>query len=112
MKTGLLLSFFILSLPVLSFTQERRNDHGYDKHRVDSYCEPGSALSVFSENGDRFLLIINDIRQNTFPQARVRIEGLPQVTNEVQIIFDDNRTQAIQKRITFSDPVEGKAINL
>ncbi len=122
MKVRLLLPLLILLFPSLSFAQDRRNEHGYDNHgndnrgydnrRGENHGEAGSALSIFSENGDKFFLMINGIKQNAYPQTKVRVEGLPQVTNEIQIIFDDNRTQAIQKRITFSDPVEGKAINL
>jgi hypothetical protein len=100
----------LLLFPLVTPAQDRSHDHAYD--RRDNYGEPGSALTVFSENREPFFLMINGIKQNAYPQTRVRVEGLPQVTNDVQIIFDDNRTQAIQKRITFSDPVEGKAVNM
>ncbi len=74
--------------------------------------EAGSAFTIFSVSGDRFYLMINGIKQNTYPQQKIRIEYLPQVTNDIQIIFDDNQTPAISKRITFVDPLEGRAVNL
>lgn len=82
-------------------------NNGYNMQGV-----AGSALSVFSETGERFYLILNGVKQNMYAQSRVRIEGLPQVVNDVQIIFDDNRTPAINRTITFMDPVEGDAVNL
>ncbi len=88
---------------------ERRESHGGGREMAG---EAGSALTVFSESGDRFQLLVNGVKQNAQPQTRIRIEHLPQVGNELQVIFDDNRTPAITKRISFMDPVEGKAINL
>ncbi len=73
---------------------------------------PGSALTIWSESGERFFLILNGIKQNMYAQSKVRIEGLPQVINDIQIIFDDNRTAAISKTISFMDPVEGQPISL
>lgn len=109
----------IIVFPLFALAQDRRGGQGggrsggySDGGRSGGYTEGGSALSVFSENGDQFFLIINGVKQNTYPQTRVRVEGLPQVTNDVQIIFDDNRTPAIQKRITFANPVDNNAINL
>ena len=100
-----------LSVVELSFAQDRRFEHGRE-NRTSIYTESGSALTVFSATGDQFFLMINGVKQNTYPQNRVRVEGLPQVTNDVQVIFNDNRTQAIQKKITFSNPVDEQAINL
>jgi hypothetical protein len=122
-RTTLLL--LIAAMPILSFGQYKKNyDEGQRNNNHDNRgrdnddrgyganCEAGSALTIFSENGERFLLIINGVKQNNYADSRVRIEGLPQVTNDIQIIFDDNRRPSISKRITFVDPVEGKAVNL
>jgi uncharacterized protein DUF4476 len=103
----ILLSFI---LPVFSFSQDRRYEQGHDGHQEQG--ERGSALTVFSENGDMFYLVINGLKQNNAPQTRVRVESLPEVNDEIQILFADNMTREIRKRITFADPVEGKAINL
>ena len=116
------LLFLMVAMPLFSFGQYKKsydNQGGqrgnYTDNRGGGYgmnCEAGSALTVFSETGEKFLLIINGVKQNYYADSRVRIEGLPEVTNEIQIIFDDNATPAISKRINFVDPVEGKAVNL
>lgn len=104
----------IAALPLAAIAQQRHNNggsrgggRGYEMMGV-----PGSALSVWSENGERFYLILNGVKQNMYAQSRVRIEGLPQVVNDIQIIFDDNRTPAISKTISFMDPVEGQPVSL
>ena len=131
MKQKLLL-VAMMALPLFSIAQDRRsgnNNHGGNNHgggngggrgygngQGSGYGQlvgvPGSALSVSSENGERFFLMLNGIKQNTYSQSRVRIEDLPYVVNDIQIIFDDNRTPAISKTITFMDPVEGGPVNL
>ncbi len=133
MKRSVLL-FLIAAMPLISIGQNKRNynnqnqgggqRNNYNDNRgdgrggngygggYDANCEVGSALTIYSENGERFLLMINGVKQNMYADSRVRVEGLPQVTNDIQIIFDDNVTAAISKRITFVDPVEGKAVAL
>ena len=117
MKKSMSLLFAVIALPILMSAQERRHDnhnHGgpRDGYYQEMQGEPGSALSIFSENGERFFLMLNGIKQNSVPQSRIRIEDLPKVVNDIQIIFDDNRTPAISKTVTFMDPVEGHAVNL
>ena len=117
MKRKVLL-LLIVALPLITTAQYKRNYNNrgnyQDNNGVgnDMCCEAGSAVTIFSESGDRFLLIINGIKQNSYPDTRVRVEGLPEVTNDIEIIFDDNRTPAIMKRIAFMDPVDGKPVNL
>lgn len=134
MKSKLLI-VAMLAIPALTFAQNRKH---YDNNRqsnqynngsqygngnnskggsrnsyfCDFQAEAGSALTVFSETGDRFFLIINGVKQNRYADTRIRVEGMPEVTNDIQIIFDDNRTPAITKRINFMDPLEGRAVNL
>jgi len=83
------------------------------------YAEPqrpmdheSSTLTVFSENGERFFLILNGVNQNNVPQSRIRVEGLPEFGNDVQIVFADNQTPAIRKRINIADPVDGREVNM
>ena len=119
----------MMALPLMSIAQEKRGKNGngygngygnYDgrghsgqrSSTVQPVGQVGSALSVSSDNGERFFLILNGIKQNVYPQSRVRVEDLPMVQNDVQIIFDDNRTPAIMRTITFMDPVDGNAVNL
>ncbi len=110
----------LLLLSQVTFAQSQITKYNYNRDRRGNnggggkvyYGEAGSALTIFSESGDQFQLILNGVRQNSYPQNRIRIEDLPQVENEIQIIFDDNVTPSITKRIAFLDPVDGKAVNL
>ena len=85
MKRNLLLVSIIYMLPLLAIAQDRRYDQPHERHG-ENMGESGSALTIFSENGSQFFLILNGIKQNNMPQSKVRVEGLPQVTNEIQII--------------------------
>ena len=120
MKRNTLLILCMMIMPLMSFGQDRKGynhgDRGNNNHdgggRTSTFGQPGSALTIFSENGDYFYLMINGIKQNMNAQTRVRVEALPMVTNDIEIIFDDNRTRAIHRTINFVDPVDGQAINL
>ena len=103
--TLLFLSVFI---PLLSSAQSYRQNYRDD--RRSDY--DASTLSVFSENGEQFFLVLNGVNQNNVPATKLRIEGLPQYGNDIEIIFADRRTQAIRKRINIADPVDGKAVNM
>ena len=115
MKLKSYLLLFIL-FPLLSFGQERRDDQRDKRkdedHRDNNIAEGGSALTIFSENGDQFFLIINGVKQNNYLQTKVRVEDLPQAVNDIQVLFGDNFTREIEKRITIADPIEGRPINL
>lgn len=83
-----------------------RDNSNYDNN------ETGSALTVFSETGDPFFLMINGVKQNYNPQSRVRVEGLPQVYNDIVVTFTNGNIRPVEKQVNFSDPVNGKAISL
>ncbi len=74
--------------------------------------QEASTLSVYSENGEQFFLVINGINQNNIPSSRIRVEGLPKYDNDVQVLFADQRTPQIIKRVNIADPVDGKAVNM
>ena len=114
MKHTPLLLVFIMLVPLLSFGQhDQQNYQQADRAvRRDHIREEMSTLTVCSENGEQFFLVLNGIRQNTMPQSRVRVEQLPQYMNDVQIVFADNRTPELQNRVTIADPIEGKAANM
>ncbi|MBK6641612.1 MAG: DUF4476 domain-containing protein [Bacteroidetes bacterium] len=44
---------------------------------------------VFTENGERFTLILNGLRQNTQPETNVKIEGLTANFYKLKVIFED-----------------------
>jgi hypothetical protein len=123
MKTNLLSILILVAFPSLLLAQQTRggsqinrtgrvpNGRGYSVN-YDYQVQYGSALSIFSETGEPFFLLLNGIRQNGYPQSRIRIEGLPDVVNDIQVIFDDDQTPSISRRISFIDPVEGGPVNL
>ena len=115
MKRLSLIAVLLLSSSFVVNAQDRRGGEHREgrpgEGRMMNF-ETGSALTVFAESGDRFYLMLNGVKQNSAAQTRVRIEALPQVENEIQIIFDDNATPEISRRISFTDPVDGRAVNL
>ncbi len=104
-RTALLL--LILLASVSSFAQPGQR---YEQGR--RMVHESSTLSVFSENGEQFFLVLNGINQNNAPQSRIRVEGLPEYGNDVQIIFADNHTPAIRKTINIADPIDGREVNM
>jgi hypothetical protein len=86
------------------------NQHG--SYRYDSYQHETSVLSVFSENGEPFFLILNGVRQNMAPQSKIRVESLPKYMTDVEVAFADSRAPHLHKAVSISDPIDGKAVNL
>ncbi len=63
-----------------------------------------SSLTIFSEDGYKFYLILNGQRQNNVAMTNVRIDGLSQPQYAVKIIFDDKAKPEISKNIPTTDP--------
>ncbi len=84
-KLLLLLSFFI-SIALFSNAQKTGN------------------LTVFSEDGDKFYLVLNGEKQNDKPQTNIRVEELPQPYYSAKIIFADSAMATISKNLQISDP--------
>jgi hypothetical protein len=57
----------------------------------------GSNLTVFSEDGNRFFLILNGERQNTDAQTNIRVEDLTQGWYNCKIIFEDKTLGEVSK---------------
>ncbi|MCI5055995.1 MAG: DUF4476 domain-containing protein [Flavobacteriales bacterium] len=57
-----------------------------------------SNLVVFSENGERFYLILNGIRQNADPQTNIKIEGLSNQFYSAKVIFADQSLGEVAKK--------------
>lgn len=64
-------------------------------------------LTIFSEDGDRFYLILNGVKQNPTPQTNVRVDGLHNDHYSAKILFED----ASKPEITKSVPVKDAATN-
>ncbi len=101
-----LISFALFLLPLFSFAQDGYVYNGRPQR------EESSTLSVFSENGQPFYLILNGVNQNAAPQSKIRVEGLPQYGNDIEIAFADRNMPGIHKKVNIADPVDGKAVNM
>lgn len=63
-----------------------------------------SSLTIFSEDGDKFYLVLNGQKQNQIAQTNVRIDGLTQPYYLVKILFEDQAKPEISKNILTTDP--------
>jgi len=63
-----------------------------------------SSLTIFSEDGYKFYLVLNGQRQNTIAQTNVRIDGLSQPYYNAKIVFEDPAKPEISKNIPTNDP--------
>ncbi len=60
----------------------------------------------FSENGERFYVILNGLRQNDSPETNVKVSGLNPTAYQVKIIFEDEQLGAFDKKIFLYDFTE------
>jgi hypothetical protein len=74
----------VVALPLLSFGQ-------------------GASVTIFSEDGDKFILYLNAVQQNKLPQANLRIDGLTQPYYKARIVFEDKAKANIEKNIPVND---------
>jgi hypothetical protein len=58
-----------------------------------------SDVSFFCQDGLKFWVIINGIKQNDTPQTNVKVSGLSASNYKAKIIFDNNAIPAIDKTI-------------
>ncbi len=61
------------------------------------YAQKHGALTIFSEDGDKFFLVLNGEKQNNSGQVNIRIEELPQPYYNAKIIFQDSSIMPISK---------------
>lgn len=54
-------------------------------------------LTIFSEDGDKFFLVLNGELQNDIPQTNIRIEDLNQPYYNAKILFEDKTLAEISK---------------
>ena len=55
------------------------------------------AVTIFSENGEKFYLVLNGLRQNNVAQTNVRVDGLTQPNYNAKIIFEDKNLPEISR---------------
>src|SRR5580704_5080421 len=63
----------------------------------------GGSLTIFSEDGDKFILFLNGAQQNNASQANLRLDGLTQQYYKAKIVFDDKAKAPIDKNISVTD---------
>lgn len=61
--------------------------------------QPTGAITIFSEDGSKFFLVLNGQRQNVASQTNVRIDGLTQPYYSAKVIFEDQTLGEISKNL-------------
>jgi hypothetical protein len=64
-------------------------------------------LTIFSEDGDKFFLILNGEKQNEAAQTNLRVEDLPQPYYNAKIVFKDSTIPSISKNNLMITNAEG-----
>jgi hypothetical protein len=64
------------------------------------------SAQIFAEQGERFWVIINGVKQNTDPQTNVLVQGLRAPNYKMKIIFEDNNLPELDQNLFFNDPGE------
>lgn len=59
--------------------------------------QPVGHLTIFSEDGDKFFLILNGEKQNNVAQTNLRVEDLNQPYYNAKVIFEDKTLAEISK---------------
>lgn len=75
------LSCFLVCLSTLVFSQER-------------------VATFFAQDGDKFWVIVDGIRQNDKPAANVKVTGLTKDMYRIKIIFENETLKSIDQTIT------------
>jgi len=91
MKHKITFTAFVLLLTTLCFGQ----------------IQPFGHLTIFSEHGDKFFLVLNGERINDVAQTNIRVEDLVQPYYNAKIIFEDNTRNEISKNFLQVTDVDG-----
>lgn len=65
-----------------------------------------SNLIFFTENGERFTVILNGVRQNPTPETNVKVTDLPAPSYKLKVIFDDPALGELDKNLMFNQGTE------
>lgn len=68
-----------------------------------SFAQLSSKITVFSEEGKPFYLIVNGIKQNDKPLTNVMVDGLTFPNYKVKVLFEDANLAPIDKNIFTQD---------
>lgn len=69
-------------------------------------------LTVFSEDGDKFFLVLNGEKQNEVAQTNIRIEELNQPYYSARVIFEDKTLQSITKNNLMIQDADGVFVDV
>lgn len=69
---------------------------------------PTGNLTIFSEDGDPFYLVLNGEMQNDIPQTNIRIEDLNQPYYNAKILFEDKSLVEITKKNLEITDIDGE----
>lgn len=70
---------------------------------VTTFAQIPSKVTVFSEDGNPFYLVVNGIKQNDKPLTNVLVDGLTLPNYKVKVIFSDAALAPIDKTIYTAD---------
>lgn len=70
-----------------------------------------SSLTVFSQEGERFYVVLDGVRQNDMPMTNVKITDLDRPNYKVKVIFDDASIEDINKNVFLQD-VDGNPVEV
>lgn len=71
-----------------------------------------SNLIVFSEDGQKFYLILNGIRQNDLPETNVKVTNLTAPYYSAKIIFEDKTLPIIEKKMLYLQDDRGQPLEM
>ncbi|MFN6944738.1 MAG: DUF4476 domain-containing protein [Cytophagaceae bacterium] len=74
---------------------------------LESMAQSATAV-IFSQDGEKFWVIINGTRQNKEPQANVKITGLVAHNYRMKIIFEDERIPSLDQNLFTYNGLEEK----
>ena len=68
-----------------------------------AFSQVPSSVVVFSQEGERFYVVVDGIRQNDTPQTNVRVTGLTGPRYLFKVIFENEQIPAIDKNVMTRD---------
>lgn len=63
-------------------------------------------LIFFSEQGERFSVVLNGVLQNLQPETNIKVTDLPAPSYKLKIIFDDKNLKDLDKTLLFNQGTE------
>lgn len=74
--------------------------------------QPMSNLTIFSDDGAKFFLVLNGERYNDTPQTNIRVEELPNPYYDCKIIFEDKNIPTISKSALMLQDIDGVVMDV